>query len=236
MGRGSMTSKEYTKLVADVRRSVGRKYGFRQRSYVNFRVEEGYFFCLCVLYTQATLTAKPMYSDDLWWDIWKSPENKKEPLSLRGIGVFSLTGQVLLEFNDITQSEDVQELQDAFEAIFQDSSVAISQFLEENPDPDKFIPDITKIESFDRDKLLYLVTLIHNGREVEVLKYIKDARRRKHHCMFNSFLMGDDYTFIRNWCRKLLFFKRVKRHPFWSRLLKYSLGRRFLDDIGSLLW
>lgn len=59
-----MTDKEYNKMIADVRRSVSRKYGFRQSSYVNFKVESGYFFCLYFLTGDVRLTVKPMYADD----------------------------------------------------------------------------------------------------------------------------------------------------------------------------
>ena len=65
-----MTDKEYQKMIADARRSVSRKYGFRQSSYVNFKVESGYFFCLYFLTGDVRLTVKPMYADDLWWNIW----------------------------------------------------------------------------------------------------------------------------------------------------------------------
>lgn len=72
-----MNDKEYLKIVADARRSVSRKYGFRQSSYINFKIEEGYFFCLYFLNNEVRLTVKPMYADELWWDIWGASENKK---------------------------------------------------------------------------------------------------------------------------------------------------------------
>ena len=42
---------------------------------------------------EARLPVKPMYADELWWDIWNATENKNEPLSLRGTGAYSLSGQ-----------------------------------------------------------------------------------------------------------------------------------------------
>ena len=51
-----MNSKEYNKMVADARRSVSRKYGFRQSSYINFKVEGGYYFCLYFHTDEAKLT------------------------------------------------------------------------------------------------------------------------------------------------------------------------------------
>ena len=70
-----MTDREYQKMIADARRGVSRKYGFRQSSYINFKVENGYFFCVYFL-TDVRLTVKPMYAEDLWWDILESTENK----------------------------------------------------------------------------------------------------------------------------------------------------------------
>lgn len=87
--RQAMNSKEYNKKIADARRNESRKFGFRQSSYINFKVEAGYFFCLYFLTEEARLTVKPMYADELWWDIWNATENKNEPLSLRGTGAYS---------------------------------------------------------------------------------------------------------------------------------------------------
>lgn len=75
-----MTDKEYNKMIADVRRGVSRKYGFRQSSYVNFKVESGYFFCLYFLTGDVRLTVFPafMISDfwmeDLRWALCKMEE------------------------------------------------------------------------------------------------------------------------------------------------------------------
>ena len=96
--RQAMNSKEYNKKIADARRNESRKFGFRQSSYINFKVEAGYFFCLYFLTEEARLTVKPMYADELWWDIWNATENKNEPLSLRGTGAYSLSGQVLASY------------------------------------------------------------------------------------------------------------------------------------------
>ena len=79
-----MTDKEYRKIIADVRRSESRKYGFRQSSYINFKVDGGYFFCLFFFTGEARLTVKPLYSDDLWWDIWGATENKNEHSTFLG--------------------------------------------------------------------------------------------------------------------------------------------------------
>lgn len=122
-----MTDREYQKMRADARRGVSRKYGFRQSSYINFKVEYGYFFCLYFL-TDVRLTVKPMYADDLWWDIWESTENKNEPLSLRGTGAYSLSGQILATY-EIKDTTDRSELESLFEQVFHNATAEIKKFI-----------------------------------------------------------------------------------------------------------
>lgn len=195
-----MTDKEHRKIIADTRRSVSRKYGFRQSSYINFKVEGGYFFCLFFLDVEARLIVKPLYADDLWWDIWDATENKKEPLSLRGTGAYSLSGQVLASY-EIAKFTDKEELTNTFNKIFQDANTEISGFLSENPDADIFYPDESKMDH-DPDRLLYLMALLHNGKEEDALAIIKEARKNKHRCIFQSGMFSDSYTYIRRWCNR----------------------------------
>ena len=195
-----MTDKEYNKMIADVRRSVSRKYGFRQSSYVNFKVESGYFFCLYFLTGDVRLTVKPMYADDLWWNIWDASDNKNEPLSLRGTGAYSLSGQILTS-DEITKVADNGELTNIIDGMFKNATDAISKFIIANPNADTFFPDESKMD-YDPDRLLYLIALIHNGKEEDALAIIKEARKNKHRCIFQSGMFSDSYTYIRRWCNR----------------------------------
>lgn len=195
-----MTDKEYNKMIADVRRSVSRKYGFRQSSYVNFKVESGYFFCLYFLTVDVRLAVKPMYADDLWWNIWDASDNKNEPLSLRGTGAYSLSGQTLTS-DEITKVADKGELTNIIDGMFKNATDAISKFIIANPNADTFFPDESKMD-YDPDRLLYLMALIHNGKEKEALAIIKEARKNKHRCIFQSGMFSDSYTYIRRWCNR----------------------------------
>lgn len=179
---------------------MSRKYGFRQSSYINFKVEGGYFFCLFFLTGEARLTVKPLYADDLWWDIWGATENKKEPLSLRGIGAYTLSGQVLASY-EIKNTTDKSKLENQFEQLFNGATAEITKFIADNPDADTFYPDESKMDH-DPDRLLYLMALIHNGKEEEALSIIKEARKNKHRCIFQSGMFSDSYTYIRRWCNR----------------------------------
>lgn len=214
-------------MRADARRSVSRKYGFRQSSYINFKVESGYFFCLYFFADSATLTVKPMYADDLWWDIWNASENKKEPLSLRGTGAYSLERQNLASYT-VAVTDDSTMLVGLIEEVFQDAVNVISGFLILNPDADAFYPDEPEMDH-DPDRLLYMMALIHNGREEEVLAIIREARRNKHNCMFQSGMFSDSYTYIRRWCR---------RRPWWkvfdNRILRKLIRQDAAEDMRRM--
>ncbi len=198
-----MTYKEYNKKVADARRSVSRKYGFRQSSYINFKVEEGYFFCLYFFVDEARLTVKPMYADTLWWKIWDAPECINAPISLRGTGAYALSGMVLAIYeNLIDPKESIEpEIKDLYEHIFIQADAEISRFISNNPDADTFYPNETKM-NYDPDRLLYLIALIHNKQEDKALLIIKEARSNKHHCVFCSGWNSDSYTYIKRWCNR----------------------------------
>ena len=60
-----MNKKERERMAAGVRRGVSRRYGFRQCSYFNYKVEGGFYFCLFFLEKHSRLSVKPMYADDL---------------------------------------------------------------------------------------------------------------------------------------------------------------------------
>ena len=179
-----MKSKEQKKIAADTRRNESRKHGFRQSSYINFKVDGGYFFCLyfnengSYYPNEAKLTVKPMYADDLWWTIWDAEENIKSPLSLRGTGAFAISGQIMKTYSTLG-SDNIDDSAEFYKRVFDDADSEIEQFLKENPDADRFYPDETKMDH-DPDRLLYLMALIHNGQENEAVGIIKEARRIKH--------------------------------------------------------
>ena len=210
-----MNSKELKKMAADTRRNESRKHGFRQSSYINFKVDGGYFFCLyfqengSYYPNEAKLTVKPMYADDLWWTIWDAEENIKSPLSLRGTGAFAISGQIMTTYST-HGSDNIDDSAEFYKRVFDEADSEIEQFQKENPDADGFYPDETKMDH-DPDRLLYLMALIHNGREDEVVGIIKEARRIKHECMFHSGMFSDSYTYILRYCNRRSRFEWIRK-------------------------
>lgn len=199
-----MKLKEFDKADDAARRKVTREFGFRQSSYINWRIESGYFFCLYHLTKEkAYLTVKPMYADDLWWDIFGIPENKQCPQSLRGTGVFSIEGQTISQYllftDDVTSYTDTGVMEEIWRDTFNKAVADIRNFIELHPEADSFMPSDN---TSDPDRLLYLMALLHQGRTNEVLQFIHEALEKKHRCRLHSLKM-DSYGHIMKWCEKL---------------------------------
>ena len=190
-----MTQRELDKISNAARRSAAKALGWKQRDYINWRVEQGYFFCLLDL-NPARLEVKPLYADDLWWDIFEMPENKSEPMSLRGNGAFSLEGITINTYDEMVVDEatDAEYLEAYWKATIE--------------------------KAHHRDctiALVRLMALIHNGREDEAVEFIKRVKKKGGRCMYHSgFLVDSDgFGYILDWCRKRKMLGRLERlNPF----------------------
>jgi hypothetical protein len=211
-----MACKKYKgleKLDDNTRRQVGREFGFRQNSYIDWKVEQGYFFCLEHLisyhsaHTTTVLTVKPLYADDLWWEIFDCQKCLKAPMSLRGDGAFAVPKQTIGDYGAIARKifaenideNSAEELDAIWHEIFKAVASDIERFLQENPDPDRFVPDESRV-SLGHGGLLSLMALIRQGREEEAVAIIRERQGQGKSC---GLVAGntDGYEFILDWCR-----------------------------------
>lgn len=201
------------KLDDNTRRQVGRAFGFRQNSCTNWKVEQGYFFCLEHLisyhlaHTTTILTVKPLYADELWWEIFNCQECLKAPMSLRGDGFLAVPRQTIGDYGAMARKifaenideNSTEELDAIWHEIFEAVSSDIERFLREYPDPDQFVPDESRV-SFGHGGLLSLMALIRQGREEEAVETIRKRQGQGESC---GLVAGnrDGYEFILDWCQ-----------------------------------
>ncbi|MBP5482375.1 MAG: hypothetical protein J6Y22_11575 [Paludibacteraceae bacterium] len=210
---------ELDKKDTSIRKNVAKKFGWKQSSYINWKVKAGYYFYLEHLncYSEATLYVKPLYIDDLWWDVFEMSSNKKAPMSLRGNGTFSLDGVKILKTPDLFdiraeeseyELEKIQKYSDEvvekiWDNVFQQFDDEIQRFLKENPDPDSYFPEEEKCHGY-----YTLITYLHAGDRQKVLDKIAEFRAtpgRIRSPMARSFDDGksrDGLDFIETWCNK----------------------------------
>ena len=206
----NVTAKEYKRAIADARRDASREYGFHQSAFINYKEKAGYFFCIYFFSEEAVLTVKPIYVDDLWWEIWNTPKNMSHPKSLRGRGVYSVPGQILTSYTlpDSNNCGSVIDISATIASLFGKITDVIENFLLDNPSPINFYPDESKMP-YDPDRLLYLMSLIKNMRYEEALDIIKTARKNGYRCNFRSGPFIDSYTYIKCYCKNRIFIPKI---------------------------
>ena len=222
--------REINKALSDLekkdtlcRRIVSKKYGWKQHSFINWKVEGGYYFYLRHLncYSEATLYVKPLYIDDLWWDIFEISSNKKAPMSLRGNGTFSLDGVQILNTPDLFdirtnergseyELEKIQKYSDEniekiWDNVFQQFDNEVQRFLKENPDPDSYFPEEEKCYEY-----YTLITYLHAGDRQKVLDKIVEFRatpdrmKTRFAWSYDDGTSRDGLDFIEAWCLREL--------------------------------
>ena len=209
------------KKDTSIRKNVAKKFGWKQSSFINWKVEDGYYFYLEHLncYNEATLYVKPLYIDDLWWDVFEMSSNKKEPMSLRGKGAFALDGVRIMETPDLfdiraeeseyelekIQKYSDEDIEKIWDDVFQQIEDEVKRFLKENPDPDSYFPGEEHCHGY-----YALITYLHAGDKQKVLDKIAEFRAtpgRIRSPMKRSFDDGktrDGLDFIEAWCLREL--------------------------------
>lgn len=200
-----MDKKTIKKIDDAARKNVAKKYGWRQSGYLDWKVEKDFYFSLLYLQPKdASLEVKPLYFDDLWWEISGMFEHtNKPPMSLRGLGAAAICSQEIARYDVIDNSLDdytIDNYEKTWNRVFEKVSSDIHQFLEIHPDANTFFPDENKVRSCDNDRLDYIMALLHNHHYEEVISVISKAKSKKHLCSFRGH-KGDSYDYILEWLR-----------------------------------
>lgn len=218
-----MTSKEFEKGINNSRKIVGSRFGFKKSGYVSYKVVDGYFFYILHLVdTCVYLEVKPLYADDLWWDIFETPDNKK-PLSLRGRGAFALSGERIGEYQTFEgdwKNYTEQDFEKIWTSVFNKIEAQIAEFLSQNPSADQYMPP----ERYrgGNVSLLYLMTLLHNNKESEVIDLVSEALKNNRSSEMSKWTNGkivDGYSFILKYANSLIKQNGVGRlRRFWNQI------------------
>jgi len=207
--------KDLEKTEKEILKRIARQYGWRQSDYIEWRIESGYFICLYVgLYAyvlkEIRLTIKPLYIDDLWWDVFNLSENKKRPKSLRGLGAFAVSAPQIAKYEVLNPDKALEYSPEAIESILQDLFLRIdkdiSVFLTKNPDPELFCPEDGG--EYGRISPIYTLTMdLHAGRYSRVIDRIRDYNNKgisSGICSVDSSTMTerDAFDFFLEWCHR----------------------------------
>ena len=96
-----------------------KKYKLKKRDFMIWFQKKDLFFDLIIsirernghCYCASMERIKPLWIDDLLWDILGMPENKNEPVSLRAIGAFTVFGSEIYSDESELEMWEIEELE-----------------------------------------------------------------------------------------------------------------------------
>lgn len=75
-----------------------KKYHLKKKDFVFYISRDGMFYSVSLFMNQDDISvsfcAKPFWVDDILWDILEMGSNREEPVSLRGVGAFTVRAKV----------------------------------------------------------------------------------------------------------------------------------------------
>lgn len=202
----TMKLSEKEKIIKDVKRAIGKKYGYKQHDYINWKIKDGYFFCLDTLHVVCTrLEVKPVYMDDLYWKIIYPHKDTKLPDSLRGNGTLSYLGKKIWEkrFPEELDMNFTTELcEQIWEDVYRKAEEEVESFLKKYPHPSDF-PRF--IEGNEKTPVLtQMLIKIYEGKYEEVYRmakgYIDQGKIGSQVWVMEDGTDKGEYEFILDYC------------------------------------
>lgn len=178
-----------------------KPYKFKKRDERVWHVAGDMFFVGTFFVTQTVnggcmcgmdVEAKPLWIDDLLWDCFRMEDNKKEPLSLRAVGAFTVSGAEIREEYDYLEEWTPEELEKCVDKYLEEFSRIVQTVTIED-----FYNNISS--SGYHEELRVSLTLVHDGKYQEALEYLSDKNKG---IFCNQGLWIHDG--IREYCRKRL--------------------------------
>ena len=167
-----MKSAVKEKIDNDARRKVGKLYGFKQSSWCNWLIKDGYFFFIMhgTFTKDADLYVKPCYYDDILWRLSPGEDFGKRPQSLRAIGDFTAP-EFPVSKNYVPLEKDADFTEEnctsVWHAVFKKVLSQIDEFLMRNPEVEEFtFIDNDSIGKFD-DSLARMLEMIYHKQYQE---------------------------------------------------------------------
>lgn len=110
----------------------------------------------------ATFYSKPLWLDDILWDILLMSENKKEPISLRSIGAFTIQSPMKHEGRTVEKTEDIDD--------FVNKTFKNLTELSESCSEDDFLKNYTSLNY--QQEVIHIIVLIHNKEYQKALEIL----------------------------------------------------------------
>lgn len=169
--------KQLKTALPKIIRELASKYKLKKKDYILYGVKDELFLdchifisindneeCICSIRENL----KPLWLDELLWDLLDMSDNSKEPISLRAVGAFTVSGVNIFKKTTILEqwSEDqLMEIVEGYVVHFANNILEVKA--------DDFIKNISQPYHQNVRTALYY---IHNERYEDALDIIKDEK------------------------------------------------------------
>lgn len=161
--------KEYLKVKS---KEYAKQFALKKKDYMFYHSAKQMFYCMMFFMKETGICisfyAKPLWMDDILWDILKMSSNKKEPVSLRSIGAYTI-------HSNIKEYEETFQEEADIERIIQDYFGMFKEFAQ-TFDEAEFLKNYQNINW--QQEIIQTIVLIHENKFAEALEYLADKEIR----------------------------------------------------------
>ena len=169
--------KELKKAENLLHKSLAKEYKLKKKDFMIWKAKGELFFdmyssvleqdgiCKC----RVKAKVKPLWVDELFWDIIDMSENKNEPLSLRSNGAFTVSGVTVFELECELPNWEIDELkaclQKSYDAFVDYMETVNLDYYNNNLNSDRY-----------HDEIRSLLMLIHTGQYEKAVQYASNMK------------------------------------------------------------
>lgn len=155
--------KEMTRYLAEKAKEEAKKYHLKKKDYMFYLPKGDMFYYTMLDLRQKKLTAyfyaKPLWLDDILWDILDMSSNKEEPVSLRSVGAFTIHS--MIREKEFT-AESTEEIDKAVGETFEELTALADSYGEED-----FLAECHSLVY--QHEVIEVIVLLHQGEYEKAL-------------------------------------------------------------------
>lgn len=155
--------KEMNKYLETRAKEAFKKYHLKKKDFIYYTANDTMFYSAMLSmnrnHLQAYFCAKPFWLDDILWDILEMENNRTEPVSLRGIGAFTVHSQIREREYTV---EDLAEIDGIVSRTFEELVELSENYREKD-----FLAECGNIPY--QQEVIEVITLIHSGEYEKAL-------------------------------------------------------------------
>lgn len=162
--------KEMNKYLENKTKEVFKTYSLKKKDYMFYLSKNNMFYSIMFSMSNNIIKvyfyAKPLWLDDILWDILDMSSNKKAPISLRCVGAFTINSQIKTKEYSFETEEDIDKIVDSSFKNILDLSDTYSEI--------NYLKDYTNISY--QQEIIYTIVLIYSKEYEKALNFLRNTK------------------------------------------------------------